>query len=88
MENEEAFIQVSLNDQKSKELAQVISNNTCRKILNYLTNKESTESQLSKILTIPISTVHYNIQLLLKTGLVKSTEFVGKFPFATIFLAM
>ena len=76
MANEETFVLLSLEDQKSKELAQVISNETARKILDYLGKKnEASESQIAEALDSPISTIHYNIQLLLKAKLIESKEF-------------
>lgn len=76
MADEETFILVSLEEQKSKELAQVISNDTSRKILDYLGKKEGTETDISKKLGMPLSTVHYNMQQLLKAGLIESKEFI------------
>ncbi|HLC56745.1 MAG TPA: helix-turn-helix domain-containing protein [Candidatus Nanoarchaeia archaeon] len=75
MAKHETFIMVSLEEEKAKKLAEVISNNTSRKILDHLAKKEASESELAKELSLPISTVHYNIQLLLKTNLVQSKEF-------------
>lgn len=72
---EESFLLVSLKEGKSKQLAQVISNETSRKILDLLTKKSYTETEIAKGLQLPISTVHYNIQHLLDTGLVVSEEF-------------
>src|SRR3989338_6171049 len=70
------FLLVSLQDQKAAELAQVISNSTCRRILDYLSEHDSiTESQVSQDLAVPLPTVHYNLQLLVKGGLVKIEEF-------------
>ncbi len=71
----EKFIMVSLKEEKSKRLAQVISNETCRKILDYLSENDASESELSEKLNLPISTVHYNIQQLVKSGLVKTEKF-------------
>jgi DNA-binding transcriptional ArsR family regulator len=71
----EKFLLVSLNESKSKQLAQAISNESCRKILDYLADKEATESELSLKLNIPISTVHYNLQQLQKGGLVVVDEY-------------
>jgi DNA-binding transcriptional ArsR family regulator len=71
----EKFLLVSLNESKSKQLAQAISNESCRKILDYLADKDSTESELSTKLNIPISTVHYNLQQLIKGGLVVVEEY-------------
>ena len=53
----------------------MISNESCRKILDYLSDRDSTESELAEKLSIPISTVHYNLQQLTETGLIESTEF-------------
>ena len=62
----EKFVLVSLKEDKAKELAQVISNESCRKILDYLADKQdATESDLASKLGIPISTVHYNMKHLL-----------------------
>ena len=71
----EKFLLVSLKESKAKKLAQVISNETCRKILDYLAEKEATETELGKKLNIPISTVHYNLKCLMDGGLVSVEEF-------------
>lgn len=71
----EKFLLVSLSESKAKELAQAISNETCRKILDYLADKEATESELAEKLSIPISTVHYNLQQLQRGNLVTVDEF-------------
>ena len=74
--SKKSFLLVSLKEDKAKELAQVISNDSCRKILDYLADKEdSTETELAKKLGIPISTVHYNLKHLVKGGLVMVEEF-------------
>jgi DNA-binding transcriptional ArsR family regulator len=71
----ENFILVSLKEEESKQLAQVISNDTSRKVLDYLAEKEATESELAEKLEVPISTVHYNLQALVKGKLVVTEEF-------------
>jgi len=71
-----SFLLVSLKENKAKELAQAISNESCRKILDYLADKEdATETELSEKLKIPISTVHYNLKQLSAGGLVLVEEF-------------
>jgi DNA-binding transcriptional ArsR family regulator len=75
MARKESFVLVSLKENKAKQLAQVIANDSCRKILDYLAEKEATESELSKYLNIPISTVHYNLQQLQTSGLIAAEEF-------------
>ena len=72
----ESFVLVSLKEEKTKKLSKAISNETCRKILNFLSDKDyATETQISKDLIIPISTVHYNLKALLDNGLVEVKEF-------------
>ena len=75
MAKEEKFLLVSLEEKESKKLAQVISNNSSRRILSFLAQKNATESELSKELGIPISTVHYNLKHLIKSGLVDAKEY-------------
>lgn len=69
------FLLLSLGDSKTKKIANVVSNDSCRKILDYLSKKEATESELAEKLQIPISTVHYNLQQLMETGLINTEEF-------------
>lgn len=69
------FLLLSLEDSKTKKIANVVSNESCRKLLDYLAKKEATESELAEKLQIPISTVHYNLQQLMETGLINTEEF-------------
>jgi DNA-binding transcriptional ArsR family regulator len=73
---EESFLMVSLEEDKAKQLAQVLSNDTARKILDYLSKKDhSTETEISKDMNLPLSTAHYNIQLLVKANLVNADDY-------------
>ena len=69
------FILLSMEDEKIKKISNVISNDSCRKILDYLASKEATESELAAKLDIPISTVHYNLQQLKETSLIDADEY-------------
>ena len=72
----ENFLMVSLEESQAKQLADVLSNATSRKIINHLAEKEeATETEIAQALTIPLSTVHYNLQKLTEAQLVHSTEF-------------
>ncbi len=71
----QSFLLVSLQEDKAKKLAQVVSNDSCRKILDYLTDKEATETELAEKLGLPLSTVHYNLKHLQDSGLVTVEEF-------------
>lgn len=67
---------LSLKEGQSKRLAQVIGNETCRRILDYLAGKEyATETTVAKELGIPLSTAHYNLKALRESGLVDADEF-------------
>jgi DNA-binding transcriptional ArsR family regulator len=73
---EENFLLVSLKDSEAKRLAQVISNDTSRKIIDFLASrKDATESDIAKHMNLPLSTVHYNLHALLQAKLVQADEF-------------
>jgi predicted transcriptional regulator len=70
------FILMSLEDKETKKIANVVSNDSCKKILDYLAEKDKAiESDIAKELNIPISTAHYNLKQLMEVGLVISDEF-------------
>lgn len=69
--SEEKYILFSLNDDKSKKLGQTISNSTCKKILDLISEREISEEDISKKLGMPINTVEYNLKKLLHSGLVE-----------------
>ena len=73
--NKKTLLVLSLDDSRVVKVAEVISNKTCRKILELLSQRSMTESQISEELGVPISTIHYNIQKLLDSGLIESKEF-------------
>ncbi len=75
MAKKSTFLLVSLSESQTKDLAQAISNDTCRKILDYLADKEASETDLAKSLGIPISTIHYNLSQLQRGGLVDVENF-------------
>jgi DeoR/GlpR family transcriptional regulator of sugar metabolism len=75
MTNEDNFILVSLNDEKSKSIAEVIGSKTCKKIINYLTEtKEASQKDLSTALKIPLNTIEYNIKKLLDSGFIQKAK--------------
>jgi DNA-binding transcriptional ArsR family regulator len=66
----------SLEEAKAKKLASVLNNETCTKILNWLSShKEGTESEIAKKLKLPLSTVHYNLKQLVEAKLVIADEY-------------
>jgi DNA-binding transcriptional ArsR family regulator len=74
--SDESFILVNLKDAESKKLAQVISNETSRKILDYLAQKtDATATDIAKAMNIPLSTAHYNLMHLLEAKLIVADEY-------------
>ena len=70
------YIMVSLDDKKSKDIANVLSNDTSRKLLDYLSDHDKVAPvDLSKKLNIPISTVTYNLKHLKESGLIETKDF-------------
>lgn len=64
------FLLLSLEDDSAKKIANTINNESARKILDYLADKDATESDIVKDLKIPASTVNYNIEQLLNAKLI------------------
>ena len=70
------FVLVDLSDPKAKELSEVISSGTSRKILDYMAEIEkTTETEVSKSLKVAASTVHYHITKLVEAGMIESVGF-------------
>jgi len=70
---EEKQILVSINEEKTKHISEVLGNKTCLKILDALSEKSLTESEISSKLKIPLNTIDYNIKKLEKSGLVEKS---------------
>ncbi len=69
------FMLVSLDDEKSKSVAEVLSSLTCKKIINYLAeNKEASQKDISQKLGIPMNTLDYNMKKLLSSGFVQKRK--------------
>ncbi len=69
------FILTSLNDENSKNIAEVLKSDKTKKILDFLSDvKEASEKDIAKGLNIPINTIEYNLKKLIKTGLIKTSK--------------
>ncbi|MBI2631720.1 beta-propeller domain-containing protein [Candidatus Pacearchaeota archaeon] len=71
---EEKYLNVDLNDPRSAAIAEVMTNKTCKKILDLIAEKEMSESDISSLLNIPLNTVGYNIKKLLDAGLIEKCK--------------
>ncbi|MCD6547094.1 MAG: winged helix-turn-helix transcriptional regulator [Nanoarchaeota archaeon] len=68
------FVVLSMT-KESKEIARVLSNETAIKILNKLSEKRMSASEIAKELNLPMSTVQYNLDLLKGVNLIKDTAY-------------
>ena len=74
MENNK-FIMINLDDERSKDIADVLGNKTCKKILDYLAEtKEASEKDISDKLSIPMNTAEYNLNKLVSSGLIEKSK--------------
>src|SRR3990167_2858573 len=72
---DDKFVLMGLDDERSKDIAEVLQNKTCRKILDFLSeNKEASEQDIAKELGIPINTTEYNLNKLIKAELVEKAK--------------
>jgi DNA-binding transcriptional ArsR family regulator len=70
----EKYIMCSLEDEKSIKLGEAISNPTCKKIINLLAEKESSASEISKELKIPMNTMDYSLKKLIDAGIIEKSK--------------
>jgi len=73
--DDDKFIVTSLKDESSKDIAHALYNKTARQILNRLADKMKSTSQLAKEMKLPLTTIQYNLDLLKKAKLIKTTHY-------------
>ncbi|MDO8467923.1 MAG: helix-turn-helix domain-containing protein [Nanoarchaeota archaeon] len=72
---EKKFILISLDDEKSKKLADILGNKTCKKIIDFLSDqKEASEKDIADALKMPLNTVEYNLKKLVNSDLIEKTK--------------
>ena len=69
----EKYLLFNLDDDRAKKLGEVISNSTARKIVNFLAEKESSETEISKSLGLALNTIEYNLKKLLEAGMIEKS---------------
>lgn len=70
----EKYLMLDLNDENSQEIAEIMTNKTCKLILNFLVEKDGSETDISRDLKLPLNTIDYNVKKLLKNGLIEKTK--------------
>ncbi|MFW5704930.1 MAG: ArsR/SmtB family transcription factor [Nanoarchaeota archaeon] len=66
----DSFVVLDLKKDNFGSAVKVLSNETSKKILECISEKEKTESEIAKELSIPLPTVHFHIKKLKSVGLV------------------
>jgi predicted transcriptional regulator len=73
--DENHFMLISLEDSKSKAIAEVLGSKTCKKIIGYLSErKQASQKDLSDALSIPMNTLDYNVKKLLESGFIQKRK--------------
>ncbi len=70
----EKYLLFSLDEEKAKKLGEVISSQTCKRIVNLLAEKDASESDIAKELKLPLNTVDYNIKKLLESSIIEKSK--------------
>jgi DNA-binding transcriptional ArsR family regulator len=70
----EKYLLFGLDDDKAKNLGEVISNKTARAIVNLLAENEASETELASKLDMPLNTVEYNLKKLLNAGVIEKSR--------------
>lgn len=71
---EKKYILISMEDERSTHLADVLGNKTCKKIIEILAEKEMSEKDISDNLKLPLNTTEYNLKKLIKAELIEKTS--------------
>lgn len=70
----EKYIMMDLDDKGMKHLAEVLANESCKKILDLLAEKEASETEIANELKVPLNTIDYNIKKLVSAGLIETSK--------------
>jgi DNA-binding transcriptional ArsR family regulator len=67
-------IMVDLDDPKTEQIAEVLSNKSCKAIVSALSEREMNATELASELELPLNTIGYNLQKLVDAGLVEKSR--------------
>lgn len=68
------YINFDIEDPRASSIAEAMANKTCKKILSMLAEKEMSASEIASSLNIPLNTAGYNIDKLMKAGLIEEVK--------------
>jgi len=69
------FLFFNLGEEDAARISQTIANKTAQRILDELKRGNATETEIAKRLSLPLSTVHYNMQQLVDAHLVIGDQY-------------
>lgn len=70
----QSYLMIDVNDERASALAEILSNKTCKKIIQLLSEKELSETEISNALKSPANTVNYNVKKLMDSGLIEKAN--------------
>lgn len=65
---------IDLNDERTAEIAEVLTNKSCKKILELIAERDMNASELAGELKMPLNTIGYNIEKLKSAGLIEPAK--------------
>lgn len=69
----EKSVMLDLHDPRAGEIAEALTNPSCKKVLLVLAEQEMSESELSRRLEMPMNTIGYTVKKLRACGLIEQT---------------
>lgn len=70
----EKRINFDIDDPRAEYIAEVLGNKTCKRILGLLAEKEMSAGEIAQALEIPLNTIGYNVDKLVKSGLIEKAS--------------
>src|SRR3989338_6761074 len=68
------YLMLDMDDEKTNQIAEIMSNKTCKAILLLLAEKEMSEGDIAGALKMPLNTVGYNVKKLTESGLIEKSK--------------
>jgi DNA-binding transcriptional ArsR family regulator len=68
------YVVVDLGDERVSNLANILSNKTARKIVEFIADGEVSEGDIASSLKLPANTVNYNVKKLLDSGVIEKSK--------------
>jgi len=70
----EKYVSIDINDPRSLKIAEALSNPTCKKILNLLSEQDMSATDISNKIKLPLNTIGYNLDKLIDSGLIEKSK--------------